>query len=263
VSRLVSAAKGLGEELHAVADAERRQVFLDHPVRELRRALLVDARRTAGEDDRPGVELLDLFPRAVMRDELAENANLPDAAGDELAVLRSEVEDDGRVDLMVRIGGVFEELDGLVNDIDVDHVAFSRVDRGRGGCVGCAHEYSFTCLERACWRDGMERRSRNSTMVPDDGIPAGKQVSRNTASHWGFRPFAPSARGDYWSPCGSSSSCGRRTYSWSKDQPVIVSISTSRRGCRGSMCLVRWRSTTLRSSKPRFAATVSGAMLRP
>src|SRR5690606_507102 len=174
VSRLVSAAKGLGEELHAVADAERRQVFLDHPVRELRRALLVDARRTAGEDDRPGVELLDLFPRAVMRDELAENANLPDAAGDELAVLRSEVEDDGGVDLMVRIGGVFEELDGLVNDIDVDHVAFSRVDRGRGGCVGCAHEYSFTCLERACWRDGMARRSRNGTMVPDDGIPAGE-----------------------------------------------------------------------------------------
>src|SRR5690606_21144172 len=145
-------------------------------VRELRRALLVDARRTAREDDGLGVELLDLFPRAVMRDELAENPDLPDAAGDELAVLRSEVEDDGGVDLMVRIGGVFEELDGLVNDIDVDHVAFGRVDRGRGRCVGCAHEYSFTCLERACWRDGTERRCRNSTMVPDVGSPAGELV---------------------------------------------------------------------------------------
>jgi hypothetical protein len=77
----------------------------------LGRTIGVDAVGTAGEDDALGVHALDIFPGGVVVQQLAVDAALTDAARDELAVLRAEIEHDhgiGRRHPMfgfVRVGG--------------------------------------------------------------------------------------------------------------------------------------------------------------
>ena len=53
----------------------------------------VDAGRAAGEDDAARLQLGDARGRQVVAHDLAEDVLFADAAGDELAVLRAEVED--------------------------------------------------------------------------------------------------------------------------------------------------------------------------
>ena len=58
-----------------------------------RRAGVVDAGRAAGEDEAARLQLGDALGRQVVAHDLAEDVLLADAPGDELAVLRAEVED--------------------------------------------------------------------------------------------------------------------------------------------------------------------------
>ena len=99
------AAQLVHQRLHAVADAQHRQLPLKHPVRDERRAVLVHAGRSAGEDDALGVDALHLFPRVGGVGNLGVDLQLPDPAGDEVAVLGAEVDDgDALVDLALRSG---------------------------------------------------------------------------------------------------------------------------------------------------------------
>ena len=88
------AAEVMGEELHAVADAEDGDAEVEQGRVELRGVRLVHARRPAGEDDALRVELPDAIGREIAADDLTEDVQLPHPPGDELGELRAEVEDE-------------------------------------------------------------------------------------------------------------------------------------------------------------------------
>ncbi len=96
---LHGAAQRAGHRLEAVADAERGHPGLEQLGADVGSALGVHRRRPAGQDDRGRVPLEHLPHRHGVRDDLAVDPRLADAPGDELGVLRAEVDDeDGRVD---------------------------------------------------------------------------------------------------------------------------------------------------------------------
>src|ERR671932_2162639 len=82
----------LGHELGTVADAQHRQTRLKYVWRARRRARVVDACRAAGEDDALRPQCFHAFPRRVTGQQLTVDAALPHSPGDELAVLRPEIE---------------------------------------------------------------------------------------------------------------------------------------------------------------------------
>ena len=86
------AAERLAHQLHAVADAEHRDAELEDLRIALRRAVGVHARRAAGEDQPLRRELAHPLGRDVVPHDLAVHVLLADPAGDQLDVLRAEVE---------------------------------------------------------------------------------------------------------------------------------------------------------------------------
>src|SRR3546814_10444221 len=78
--------------MEPVADAERGNPAVEQSRVDRRRSLGVDGRRTAGEDDRLRPAGQHLLYRHRVRDDLAVDARLPHSAGDQLRVLRTEVE---------------------------------------------------------------------------------------------------------------------------------------------------------------------------
>ena len=82
-------------QLDAVADAQHRDVGggPDRWVR-VRRAVLVDAHRAAGQDDGARLAGEDLLPRRIERDQLRVDVQLADAAGNQLRRLTAEIDDD-------------------------------------------------------------------------------------------------------------------------------------------------------------------------
>src|SRR5215218_4744425 len=80
-------------ELHPVADAEHRRVELEKPLLHPRSVVLVDAVRTAGEDDPLEVFHPELFYGRIVEDELGVDAGLAHPPGDQLGVLTAKVED--------------------------------------------------------------------------------------------------------------------------------------------------------------------------
>ena len=87
----------LHQELHAVADAQYRQAALEHVGGCLRGALFVDAGWAAGEDERARLQPLNLLSRSIVGEQLTVHVALAHAAGDQHAVLGTEVEDDDRL----------------------------------------------------------------------------------------------------------------------------------------------------------------------
>src|SRR5581483_2577881 len=81
-----------GEQLRAVADAERRD------------AERVDRRRAARQDHGDGIPAAKLLRRRPVRDELGVHARLADTPGDQLRVLAAEVDDEHRPVLRGRRG---------------------------------------------------------------------------------------------------------------------------------------------------------------
>src|SRR5439155_2126585 len=78
--------------LHAVADAENRDPELEQLAREPGRALGIDRRRAAREDQPARGARPYLVERGRVRQELAEDTALANATSDELRVLPAEVE---------------------------------------------------------------------------------------------------------------------------------------------------------------------------
>ncbi len=79
-------------ELHAVADDQRGNAELQHLARTDRRGFGVNRLRTAGKNDRFRRELADFCDGVVERMDHGVDALLADPAGDQLCVLRAEVE---------------------------------------------------------------------------------------------------------------------------------------------------------------------------
>src|SRR5262249_48390232 len=93
LARLDLAAEQVAGQLHAVADAKHRDAEVEDSGVALRGARLVDARGAAGEEQAARPQLGDAGGRQVGAHDLAEDILLADAPGDQLAVLRAEVED--------------------------------------------------------------------------------------------------------------------------------------------------------------------------
>jgi len=87
------AAEGACHQLEAVAHAEHGDAGLEDLAVEAGGALLVHGRGAAGEDDRRRVLGEHLLDRHGARHDLAVDPGLADATGDELGVLRTEVDD--------------------------------------------------------------------------------------------------------------------------------------------------------------------------
>ncbi|EON33565.1 cytosine deaminase [Gordonia terrae C-6] len=90
------AAQRVRHRLEPVADAEHRDVEVEEGGIEVGCVLGVHRRRTARQDDRDRVLLLDLLDRDVVGDHLGVDAGLAHPAGDQLRVLRPEVDDEHR-----------------------------------------------------------------------------------------------------------------------------------------------------------------------
>ncbi len=91
------AAECLRHEVQAVADAEDRDAPGPDPRVGMRRALPVDARRAARQDDGARLASGDLAPGGVEGEQLRVDMKLAHAARDQAAVLAAEVEDDDGV----------------------------------------------------------------------------------------------------------------------------------------------------------------------
>ncbi|MNO91998.1 hypothetical protein D3C76_835590 [compost metagenome] len=95
------AAHLLGHGLHAVADAQHGYVQVEHRLRGARAVGFVDRLGAAGEDDAARVEFADRFIVHVERMQLAVHADFAHAAGDQLGVLGTEIEDQDAVSVNV------------------------------------------------------------------------------------------------------------------------------------------------------------------
>ena len=87
------AAEGQHERLHAVTDAEHGDAQLEQLGIEPRRAVGVDGRRPAGEDQALRAAAADLLHAHVVRQQLGEDPALAHPARDQLGVLPAVVED--------------------------------------------------------------------------------------------------------------------------------------------------------------------------
>ena len=89
-----AAPQGITRQLHPVADAENGDAESEQGGVAAGGPLLVDARRATGEDDPPGGDVAEAAGGDVVTDDLAEDILLPHPAGDQLGILRAEIEDD-------------------------------------------------------------------------------------------------------------------------------------------------------------------------
>ena len=89
-----AAAQVLGDELQPVADTQDWNVQIVNAASAVGCGLVVDTGRTAAQDDTGGVDGANLGRGQAVTDDLAVNIQLADAAGDQLGVLRAEIEDD-------------------------------------------------------------------------------------------------------------------------------------------------------------------------
>ncbi|MPM59468.1 hypothetical protein SDC9_106310 [bioreactor metagenome] len=88
------AAEREGHDLEPVTDAEHWNAELENGRIALRRVGVVDAGGAAGENDALRIDRLDLFRGGEIRQNLAVDMTLADTAGNQLAVLRTEVQHD-------------------------------------------------------------------------------------------------------------------------------------------------------------------------
>ena len=86
------AAQRLADQLHAIADAQHGQAEVEDFRVAPRRARLVDAGRPAGQDQPLGGQLANPFGRQVVPHNFAVNLLLPHPPGDQLGVLRAEIQ---------------------------------------------------------------------------------------------------------------------------------------------------------------------------
>ena len=100
------AAERRGHGLESVADPQDRDVGVEQRRVELRRVRAVDAGRTAGQDDRRGRLGQHVGHRHGRRHDLRIHGGFPHPPGDELRVLRAEINDQDGVRLQLMPGKV-------------------------------------------------------------------------------------------------------------------------------------------------------------
>ena len=81
-------------ELHAVADAEDRHAEVKERLVAAGRAVEIDAVGSSGEDDADGIQSLNALKRRITGENDGIDPALAHAAGNELFILSSEIEDD-------------------------------------------------------------------------------------------------------------------------------------------------------------------------
>ena len=96
VVRLDLAAQVTGHQLHPVTDAEGGDAELEDPRIDVRRTVHVDRCGAAGEDQGERIPPAHLLGADAVTDELRVDPGLADAAGDQLRVLATEVDDEDR-----------------------------------------------------------------------------------------------------------------------------------------------------------------------
>ena len=94
----------LGHGLHAVADTEDRHAEVEHSLRRARAVGFMHRLRTAGEDDAARRECTNRCVIHVEGMQLAVHTDLAHTAGDQLAVLGTEVEDQDAVGMNIGVG---------------------------------------------------------------------------------------------------------------------------------------------------------------
>ncbi|RMN24332.1 Cytosine deaminase [Pseudomonas coronafaciens pv. zizaniae] len=96
-----AAAQLLGHGLHAVADAEDRYIEVEYRLRRTRAVGFVHGLRAASEDDPTRGKFANRFVVHVVRMQFAIHTDFTHAAGDQLGVLGTEVEDQDTVGVNV------------------------------------------------------------------------------------------------------------------------------------------------------------------
>jgi hypothetical protein len=99
---LHAAAERLRHELHSVADAEHGDAEIEDARIALRRALGVNAGRAAGEDESDGRNLAHASGSDVVPNDFGVHVLLAHTAGNELSVLRAEIENEDALGSEIR-----------------------------------------------------------------------------------------------------------------------------------------------------------------
>src|SRR5690349_19892292 len=86
----------MSHQLNAVTNSEDRHTHLNHPGIRMRRAFVINRRRTSGEDDASRVFSAEFFNGDVERDDFGIDAKLANPSSNELCVLPAEVENENR-----------------------------------------------------------------------------------------------------------------------------------------------------------------------
>src|SRR5205814_4033253 len=110
----VDAAAGqvLRHQLHAVADAERRDAEVEDRGIDVWRALGVHRRRPAREDQRDRIAAADLLRARAVRDELRVDTGLAHAPRDQLRILPAEVDHEHRALFRERLRAEGDDVTG-------------------------------------------------------------------------------------------------------------------------------------------------------
>ena len=91
-----ASAELVGHGLHAVADSEHGHAAVEGPIGGDRGAIVVDAGRSAAENDASRIEFANSLPGGVGRDEFAVDVEFSHPSRNEHGGLRTEVDDDDR-----------------------------------------------------------------------------------------------------------------------------------------------------------------------
>src|ERR1700683_1060555 len=91
-ARRYFAAEPFAEKLHAIADAENRDAGIEDALVGLRRALRINARRSAGKNNARRAQAFQHAGRRIEADDLRVDVQLPHASRDDLRILRTKIE---------------------------------------------------------------------------------------------------------------------------------------------------------------------------
>ena len=135
---IVAAAELVGDELHAVADAEHGEAGVEDVGGRQGRAFVVDGGGAAGEDDASGREFTDELIGYVVGVKLAIDVGFPHPASDQLGILRAEIEDEDSL-MHVRGWPLFHVIiRRFFGDLHVMHVGFPNTSGGDLNKLGFA-----------------------------------------------------------------------------------------------------------------------------
>ena len=205
-------AERLRHQLHAVADPEHRHAHIEERRIAFRRASLGDAFRSAGQDDADGLTCGDERGRRVERQDFAIHRQFAQAPGDELCVLRAEIEDD---DGLVRHRTVGSEFTVLYRCRTASPCIVCRVTGARAPSI-----------------DALTHRPRLHTHSPAGIADRGVRGCRDDGSRDGARPAAAARARQLCAPVSTARSRERPR----ERRPGCGASAVARRAARRAGC---------------------------